>query len=321
MFVRKTLAGVIATAVAGSTLALTAGTASAAPYAPERRRQQDHRHHRDRPHRRRLGHHPARAQAARRRLEPGCPRRLRPDLRRRDLRRHRRRRPAGAADGRQHRARRWSVRTAPAPAAPPCTAPATCRTSTSPAPRRASAAETTAGMQVLPVRARHRRDGGRRQQPGRRADPTLTLAQLHGHLRDLHDHQLEPGQPGLPNQPIEPFVPQTGSGTESFFKGKVLPAGTTSTACVRTTRTTRPDRDRGAGARPDACSRPTPNAIVPFSQGPRRARRHRQGDRRRPRSRSSATSTTWSARRSPTAPTSRRSSVRAASSARPRPTT
>lgn len=68
--------------------------------------------------------------------------------------------------------------------------------------------------------------------------------------------------------PIHPYVPKSGSGTEGFFKGKVLPAGTTNYgACVKDhTDDARPDTTKVQEHDP-ALFTVDPLAIVPFSKG------------------------------------------------------
>lgn len=68
--------------------------------------------------------------------------------------------------------------------------------------------------------------------------------------------------------PIHPYVPKSGSGTESFFKGKVLPTGTTNYgACVKDhTDDAHPDTTKVQEHDPSLFTT-DPLALVPFSKG------------------------------------------------------
>lgn len=95
------------------------------------------------------------------------------------------------------------------------------------------------------------------------ANPSLTLAQLRGIYQTCTIDSWNEVNPAYPNQPIEAFVPKQGSGTEAFFKTSVLPSGVTSYGdCVKDNVDGTPVQEHDA-----AIFAAKPNALVPFSKG------------------------------------------------------
>ena len=296
MFVRKTLVGVIATTVAGATLALTAGTASAAPYAPNAQDSKttgitatDL-----------VGVGSDTSEVALKKLADAWNQGARTDYGQSfDVA------TFGAVGGDD----------LPAPLTVDSTSKALVRPNGS-GPGRATLYGTgkvsnvdfarSSGCSVgrrlhhrhagHPVRAGHRRRRGRQQQPGRRGEPDADPGPAAGHLRDLHDHQLEPGQPELPRtRSSSPSSRRPARAPSPSSRARSCrPARPATAPASRTTPTTPTRPAPPCRSTTRRCSRPSPTRSC---RSPRVARRSRAPSRpsAATRSRSSATSTTSSA--------------------------
>ena len=267
MFVRKTLAGVIATSVAGATLALTAGTAFAAPYTP--------------------GAEDSKTSGVTATDLVG----VGSDTSEHALKL--------LADAWNHGARAdygqtFDVATfgalggddLPAPITVDSTSAALVRPNGS-GPGRAtlygtgkasnvdfarsssapSASDFTTGMRAIPFALDTIVPALGSANPVAASNPTLTLAQLQGIYVTCTITSWNQVNAAYPSTPIHPFTPKSGSGTEAFFKKNVLPQGTSSYGdCVKD--------HTGTDANPVPVQEHDPgifaidpDAIVPFSKG------------------------------------------------------
>ena len=268
MFVRKTLVGVIATAVAGTTIALTAGTASAAPYTPNAQDSKttgitatDL-----------VGVGSDTSEVALKKLADAWNQGARTDYGQSfDVA------TFGAIGGDDLPAPLTVDSTSKALVRPNGSGPGRAtlygtgkvsnvdfaRSSGSP-----SAADFTTGMRVIPFALDTVVVAVGKSNPVAAANPTLTLAQLQAIYVTCTITNWNQVNPSYPSQVIEPFVPKTGSGTESFFKGKVLPSGTTSYgACVKDHTNDADPTGTAVQEHDPALFTAKPNALVPFSKG------------------------------------------------------
>jgi ABC-type phosphate transport system substrate-binding protein len=131
-----------------------------------------------------------------------------------------------------------------------------------------SPADFTNGMRVIPFALDTIVVAVAKSNPVAASNPTMTLAQLQGIYVTCTITNWNQVNPAYPNQAIEPFVPKTGSGTESFFKSKVLPTGTTSYgACVKDHTNDADPTGTAVQEHDPAIFTAKPNALVPFSKG------------------------------------------------------
>ncbi|MBZ5739725.1 Ig-like domain repeat protein [Nocardioides mangrovi] len=131
-----------------------------------------------------------------------------------------------------------------------------------------SAADFTNGMRVIPFALDTIVVAVGKSNPVAASNPTMTLAQLQGIYVTCTITNWNQVNASYPNQPIEPFVPKSGSGTESFFKSKVLPTGTTSYgACVKDHTSDADPTGSAVQEHDPAIFTAKPNALVPFSKG------------------------------------------------------
>lgn len=126
-----------------------------------------------------------------------------------------------------------------------------------------SAQNFTDGMRVIPFALDTVVVAVAGSNPVAASNPALTLAQLRGIYVTCDITNWKQVNPSYPDKAIEPFVPKSGSGTEAFFKGSVLPADVTKYGdCVK-------DNVGGVAIQEHdpALFTAKPNALVPFSKG------------------------------------------------------
>ena len=301
MFARKLLAGAVAAAVAAlgdravrrPRLRGRTPTPTTRRFTPGRRR----------PHRRRLRHQPARAQASSpTAVERQPATRTQPSSRRFAA-------TGGGTIDAARAADDHPARTARVPARRCSTAPATTPTSTSPARPRRRRRRDRGRPAGLPVRPRHPGDG-RLEQHARTRPTSLTRPRSSSIYKgDRHATGAEVGGTSRRHRAEDP------AGRLGHAQ---LLRGPAQGRQRRRRGDPRRHRRRGPGARRHARSRTTPNAIAPFSMGRAGlARQHPPASR--PASAPTARSTTSSAAADVANADIQASSVRTGSSAPPRP--
>ncbi len=131
-----------------------------------------------------------------------------------------------------------------------------------------SATNFTDGMRVIPFALDTVVVAVGGSNPVASFNPTLTLQQLRDIYQNCTLTNWHDVNAAYPSQPIEAYVPKQGSGTEAFFKTSVLPAGITSYgACVKDHTDDAHPTETAIQEHDPSLFTTKPNAIVPFSKG------------------------------------------------------